>query len=263
LQSCVAFGGFHNDVAVTTTDGGVATSYAYAVIPTCSPNANGQTSVVSHEWVEASTDPLLTASGPFTVSGGPQAAFFGPDQDHLVWELFGGGEAGDMCEREANIDITPPDIGYPVQRVWSNVMAMASHDPCNPNPAALPFFDSAPVLNDEVTFTSPLTGTLMTKGIVIPVGQSATIEVDLFSDAATSGPWTVKAIDMLYDLYGSYGFPQTLSFSWDRTQGVNGEKLHLTVTVTSASPIGGGHAFMIESMLGAQDVLWPGFVVEQ
>jgi hypothetical protein len=98
---------------------------------------------------------------------------------------------------------------------------------------------------------------------VIPVNQSKTIEVDLYSDADTGGPWTVSAEDLLSTYYGSYGFPQTLSFAWDRTQGVNGEKLHLTVTVTAGSLIGGAHAFMILSKLGTRSVVWPGLVVEQ
>ncbi|MGD0530419.1 MAG: hypothetical protein ABSE49_35115, partial [Polyangiaceae bacterium] len=92
--------------------------------------------------------------------------------------------------------------------------------------------------------------------------QSKTIEVDLFSDGDTGGPWTVKADDVLSTYYGSYGIPQSLSFAWDRTQGVNGEKLHLTVTVTQASIIAGAHAFMITSSNGSRQAVWPGLIVE-
>jgi hypothetical protein len=94
------------------------------------------------------------------------------------------------------------------------------------------------------------------------MGQSKTIEVDLFSDSPTSGPWTVRADDILYKYYASYGVPNTLSFQWDRTQGVNGEKLHLTVTVTQASLLGGAHGFMISSTLGNRVAIWPGLIVE-
>ena len=63
----------------------------------------------------------------------------------------------------------------------------------------------------------------------------------------------MKAEDLLSTYYGNYGLPQTLSFAWDRTQGVNGEKLHLTITVMTAFPlIGGGHAFMITSTKGGR-----------
>jgi hypothetical protein len=221
------------------------------------------TGVISHEWVEASTDPFVTTQGAFTISGGALSAYYTVDTDHTIWAVIEpGGEAGDLCEPEAPEYFTPTDVGYEVQRTWSNLAAMASHDPCVPAPAGQAFFDSAPVLTDSVTFTSALTGSIMTKGVTIPVGQSKTIEVDLFSDADTGGPWTVKAEDLLYKYYGSYGIPATLSFAWDRTSGVNGEKLHLTVSVTSASLIGNGHSFVITSTLGSRVVVWPGMVVD-
>ncbi len=103
---------------------------------------------------------------------------------------------------------------------------------------------------------------MTSKGITIPVGQSATIEVDLFSDADTHGPWTVEASDVLSTYYGNYGLTSSMSFAWDRTQGVNGEKLHLTITVTSTSVVANAHAFMITSTQGARQTVWPGLVVE-
>jgi hypothetical protein len=262
VTSCTQFGGYHDNASVTPADGGAAQDFAYAVIPTCSTDVNGLTSVVSHEWVEASTDPFLTSTGLFTLNPGPNAAFFSVDQDHVIWDLLGGGEAGDQCEPEGQpIYVTPPDVGYSVQRTWSNLQAQGSHDPCAPDITGA-FFDSAPVLTDTVSFTSSITGTVTTKGIVIPLNQSKTIEVDLFSDGDTGGAWTVAAQDVLYAYYGSYGIPNSLSFAWDRTQGQNGEKLHLTITVASASLIGGGHAFMITSTKGGRQAVWPGLIVE-
>jgi len=259
--SCVDFGGYH-DNTTASVDGGTGKSFAYAVIPTCSTSVDDLTAVLSHEWVEASTDPFLTSGGTFTLSGGPSAAFYSVDQDHLVWDLLGGGEAGDLCEPESPaVYITPGDIGHQVQRTWSNLQAMGSHDPCAPDIAGA-FFDAAPVLTETVTFSSSITGTITSKGVTIPVGQSKTIEVDLFSDGDPGGPWTVTAEDVLYKYYGSYGIPKSLSFAWDRTQGLNGEKLHLTVTVTSASIIAGAHAFMITSSNSSRQAVWPGLVVE-
>ncbi len=262
-QSCVGFGGYHDNAVVTPADGGAAQNYAYAVIPTCSGSVQDLTAVLSHEWVEASTDPFLTSAGVFSLSGGPQSAFFTVDGDHSIWALLGGGEAGDLCEPEApDVYYTPADIGYEVQRTWSNVSAQGGHDPCVPATVGNAFFDSAPVLPETVTFSSSITGSITTKGVTIPVGQSKTIEVDLFSDGDTGGPWTVTADDVLYKYYGSYGLPNSLSFAWDRTSGVNGEKLHLTVTVTQASIIGGGHAFMLTSTQGTRTAVWPGMIVE-
>jgi hypothetical protein len=99
--------------------------------------------------------------------------------------------------------------------------------------------------------------------VVVAVDASATVEVDLFSDGDLSGPITVKAEDLLSTTYGSYGFAKTLEFAWDRTEGVNGEKLHLTVTVTASSFLGGAHAFMITASNGNRRQVWPGLVVEK
>jgi hypothetical protein len=264
LASCVAFGGYHDNVAVAALDGGTPVNYAYAVIPTCSTDVNDLSSVISHEWVEASTDPFLTSSGGFTLFGGPESAFFTVDANHAIWALLGGGEAGDLCEPEGNgAYITPPDVGYTVQRTWSNLLAKASHDPCNPDPAGTPFFAAAPVLTEMERITSSLIGgTIVTEGVTIPAASSKTIEVDLFSDADTNGPWTVTANDVLYQYYGSYGLGQTLAFEWDRTEGVNGDKLHLTITVTKESILDGVHAFSVTSTQGSRQSVWPGLVKE-
>jgi len=262
VNSCQAFYGYHDNVSVTLGDAGAPTNFAYAVIPTCGPLPT-ITETLSHEWVEASTDPFLTASGTFTLSGGPTAAYYSPDQDHIIWSLLGGGEAADLCGTEGDaIYISVPAFGNDwVQRTWSNASAAASHDPCVP-PITTPFFDSAPVLTETVTFDSALTGSVTTKGVTIPQGQSKTIEVDLFSDGDTGGPWTVSADDVLSTYYGDYGIQQTLAFAWDRTSGQNGEKLHLTITVTGPSIVAGAHAFMITSSLGPKSMIWPGLVVE-
>jgi hypothetical protein len=260
VQSCVAFGGYHDNASAHDADAGADVSYAYAIIPTCG-GIDSLTSVVSHEWVEAATDPLVTSTGSFTLIGGPSTAFYLPDDDHLVWGLLGGGEAGDLCEPEgAGADLMLSGVGL-VQRTWSNLAAQGSHDPCVPEVSGA-FFDAAPVLTETVMLSSTLTGNVTTKGITIPVGQKKTIEVDLFSDGDTGGPWTVEAADLLYTYYGSYGFPKSLSFEWDRTQGVNGEKLHLTITVTAKALIAGAHAFMITSSKGGRKTVWPGLVME-
>ena len=119
------------------------------------------------------------------------------------------------------------------------------------------------MLPQTVTFSTSFTGSVTTKGVVIPVGGSATVEVDLFSDGPTNGPITVKAGDLLNMSYGAYGIAKSLAFAWDRTQGVNGEKLHVTVTVTDGSFLGGAHAFTIIATNGNRRQAWPGLVVEQ
>lgn len=265
VSSCVAFGGYHNNVGVDGGDGGAATDFAYAVIPLCSTSADASTvvdsltEVLSHEWVEAATDPVLTTNGVFTLNGGPKSAFFTVDDDHFVWGLLGGGEAADLCEFGGPlIDLTPADLGHLVQRSWSNASAALGHDPCVPTIPG-PFFDSAPVLTETVTLSSALIGTFVSKGITIPLHQSKVIDVALFSDGPTTGPWTVKAEDLMEK---QYGLANTLAFQWDQTTGRNGDVLHLTITVNAASPIAGGHAFLITSTQGQRTALWPGLIVE-
>jgi hypothetical protein len=259
-KSCSSFGGYHQDFLTSLTDGGTQQDFAYAVIPTC-PSVHGMTEqdgvtgATSHEWAEAVTDPY-----PAT-NNSANSAFAQVDQNHFAWEVIGGGgEVGDMCVGEQGAFFKPTDVGFMVQRIWSNAAAKAGHEPCVPNPAGGPYFQSAPVLTENVSFTSQIIGgAINSQGVTIPVGQSKTIEVDLFSDVPTDGPWTVSASDGVSALAG---LAPSMSFSWDKTQGQNGDKLQLTVKVTAASPLGGAHVFVITSTLKSAVTKWAGLVVE-
>ncbi len=238
--SCKSFGAYHGNVTINGTD------IAYAVMPRCA-TFGGLTGIdavsapTTHEIIEASTDPY-----PNT-----QQAFGSVDDNHILWEfVLGGGEVGDMCAQSQSSFYKPLDIGFEVQRTWSDLAASGGHDPCLPSDGT-PYFNSMPVLPDTVT----VGGQITTKGIKIPVGQTGTVEVDLFSDAKTSGPWTVGAVDAA-TLQGN---PATMNMTWDRTSGVNGEKLHLTINVTASSQYGAG-AFIIQSQLNGRKNLWMGLV---
>ena len=257
--SCSSFGGYHSDTAVKVGD--TTSNYAFAVLPTCPTfgdlsGIDALTGAASHELVEAVTDPF-----PSTQNG-QESAYSSVDLDHFIWVIAGGTESGDLCVPETNAFVKLPELGYTVQRTWSNAAAKLSHDPCVPA-AKEAYFQSAPVLNESVTVTLPASfggSNVPTKGVTIPIGKSKTIEVDLFSDAATSGPWTVSAVDALAAL----GAGSTLGFKWDRTSGVNGEKLHLTITVTGASTfVPGAHPFSITSTLGGIKQSWPALVVDE
>jgi hypothetical protein len=261
-QSCTSFGGYHGDTSVDV-GGGVKQNIAFAVLPTCTTfgnldELNGLTGAMSHELIEAVTDPFPSTNK------GSDSAYGSVDQDHFIWfVLGGGGEAGDLCVPEANAFYKPTGFDYTVQRTWSNKLAKASHDPCAPNIAGTVYFNSAPVLKSQVTLDLSLLGSgpTQTQGELIAVGKSKVIEVDLFSDAATSGPWTVSAVDTVAKLTGQ---PPTLDFAWDRTSGVNGEKLHLTITVKiAATLVVGAHPFMITSKLGNASNTWPGLITDQ
>jgi hypothetical protein len=57
----------------------------------------------------------------------------------------------------------------------------------------------------------------------------------------------------------SSGLPSTaLSFAFDRDAGINGEKLHLTITANQA----GATPFVVTSTLGTQQTFWAGIVAQ-
>ena len=256
-SSCSSFGGYHSDTAVAGEAG--TTNYPYAVLPTCASFGNlkgvdAVTGALSHEWAEASTDPFPSTNN------GLDSAYSGVDDDHFIWNLLGGAEDGDLCAQRDDAFFKTPGLDYVTQSCWSNTAAKAGGDPCMPKGSA-PYFNAAPVQDDKVTLDLSAfgSGSIATKGIKIAKGASKTIEVDLFSDADTGGPWTVKAVDVLAQYTKS---SPTLDFAWDRTSGQNGEKLHLTITVTGASAFGKAHPFLVASKLGTSVQLWPALVSE-
>ena len=250
-QSCQTFGGYHNEAVL-----GSGKKVAYAIIPRCMGTFNLRSAVLSHELVEAASDPLPNL-GP---------AFGQLDDKHLAWMLTNsGGEIGDMCQMDPLANYQIPDLGFAnVQRSWSNKSALAHHDPCVPRLPNHVYFNSTPLLPETVSVTVPALSmfgmaagkTFKVEGVTIPIGQKKTIEVDLWSDDDTKGPWSVEAVDVLAD---RYNIPSTLSFEWDRKTGVNGEKLHLTITAVSTSLLQAS-VFEIISTKSPQKFSWTGVV---
>ncbi len=123
------------------------------------------------------------------------------------------------------------------------IPATGSHDPCQPALPGEVYFNAVAHLPDTVTISSG--GALyQVRGVLAPLNQPTTVEVDLYSDGST-GSWTVAADDLSSTLGGG----PYLSFSWDATQGNNGTKLHVTITPLEASTYG-GEPFEITSTLG-------------
>jgi hypothetical protein len=233
--SCQTFGGYHNGATVGQQ------SVAYAVVPRCDTTLETATSAGSHELVEASTDP-----NPMN-----NAAYLQVDDADIYWELIlGGGEVGDMCAQFQGVFTEFPPFDYTVQRIWSNKAALAGHDPCVPQPAGEVYFNAAPVMND----TTMLMGAEV-RAVTIPVGQSLTIPVELFSDGPMAA-WTVGAVDPAMMLGSA---DQLLDFTWDKTTGQNGDVLQLTIKVLQAGP-GNIELFYITSQNASQLNVWFGSV---
>jgi hypothetical protein len=116
-----------------------------------------------------------------------------------------------------------------------------------PAPSGQVYFNAAPVLNDTVTYNDSGTQT-RGAGVSIPVGQSRTIELDLYSTAAT-GPWQLSAFED--------GNGTDLSFSFSQTTGVNGDKVRLTITVNKKNTTYNAEPFWIQSTLNGVSYYWP------
>lgn len=235
--SCQVFGGYHESTAVG------ATEVAYAVLPRCTRPGEAVldtlTGSASHEIIEAATDPYPNVNG----------AYQSVDQGHLGWQVLLLGESGDLCAQDPASFYRPSGYAYVVQRAWSNVAAMAGHDPCQPSLPGEVYFTSVPVENDTVSISNQ-GFTTTTRGNRIPVGTSKAVELDLFSDAA-SAAWSVSASDL-----GT----NTLSFAFSRNYGGNGDKLTLTITRTAQHPQYGGTPYLLVSTRGAERHMYFGYV---
>jgi hypothetical protein len=220
----------------------------YIVIPRCPPLPgldawNTLSAVSSHELYEEATDPLKTAWA--TV-----------DDAHMPFSLTPPfSEIGDMCIADLEQYVTPADVGSAVQRAWSNAAAAAGRNPCVPAPASTPYFVAAPMLTEDVPMAfAQFQWSGTTKGVHVPVGGSASVEVDLWSEAPIP-PWRVRA----YDLASVQGNAAELALSLDRDHGQGGDRLTLTITALKAGADGGSR-FLLYSDDGVHDAFWFGYV---
>jgi hypothetical protein len=232
---CHDFGGYHDEVSAG------ASRVPYAVSCSCAPPAGlGLTSLqlrtaaISHELVEAATNPF-----PMT-----DAAYAGTENADLIWTFVTGGELADMCALNPDQVTVLPGTSYVVQRSWSNAAAGNTSNPCVPAPAG-PYFNSFPALTPLVLTAGGMP--FLTQGVSIPLGQSKTIDVTLFSAAPTAGKWSVRAYTLEQVLNQTNS---NLVLSLDRTTGANGDVLHLTLTPRAANPALGGEGFVLISQLG-------------
>jgi hypothetical protein len=243
--TCQQLQGYHDSFSYAP-----AGNVLYTVVPRCpAPPVAGVTvtdqmaAEASHEIIEAATDPLPLVN----------PAYLTVDDNSHAWELVAGGEIGDLCAAFPNSFYKPAGIDYLVQRVWSNEAAAASHDPCQPA-GSEPYFNSAPVLPDTITLNVGGKA-LQTKGVKLAVGESKTIELDLYSDAPTSGPWNISTMDVVSAFFGQ---SKALSLTLDAGSGQNGDKVMLTIQLIRSVP--GGAPFWIQNDLGGTSSVWIGAV---
>ena len=238
-------GGYHDQVMVGNQ------AVAYAVVPSCTFGGNNtaaeQTTMsMSHELIEAVTDPHPQDNNP---------GYVGFDPDHFAFDYFQrfSSETGDACEffRQSFYQNSEPNFMYWVQRTWSNKSGAAGHDPCVPAPSD-PYFNVTPLQLGLVNVDLSLLGgsaSTPTKGVHIASGGTATFPIGFYSDAATSGPWTIKAVSG-NPATGSMNGSTYLTASVDKTSGQNGEKAYVTVTVKTVGKLKGELLTIVSTLNG-------------
>jgi hypothetical protein len=253
-KSCVDYGAYHDEFM--GTGGNAGKSIVYALVPRCDASGNftvldNLTASVSHEWIEAATDPRVE-SGP---------AWGDSDPANYIWAYTPGAEVGDYCEY---LDSAYQKLvgNYVVQRTWSNAQAAAGHDPCVPQIPGQTYVGAAPILTETATLEGLSVQSVSTKAVSLALNVSKTIDVQLFSDAETAD-FDVRAEDVANYIAGT---PAELSFTWDKQTGQNGDTLHLTIkriaagTVTDSMMHSQGSEFVIVTSVGGVDVgMWWGF----
>jgi hypothetical protein len=178
-QSCSSFGAYHNS-AQLTTDGGMQ-NVIYAVIANCpAMGATDQTVAettddVSHEVIEASTDPLV-GSGLLTWYGYNNAWFRLPAAPGSPAQP-GQGEVADVCQSRGTFTDAMRNV---LARSWVNEKAKASSDPCQPEAPGEIFYSVA-----VPTTTEPVGGGIPPSDGYIVVKRGTTVNVDsvFFSEA--------------------------------------------------------------------------------
>jgi hypothetical protein len=264
-------GGYHQGMAVG------AVPVSYAVVPSCNNFGGGNTAAqqttmsMSHELNEAASDP----------QGG---GVYGFQNDNFAFDYFQDfqSENGDACEffvygKDSSfyedIETTPAPFDYWVQRIWSNKSGAAGHNPCVPVPAD-PYFNVTPLELQTVNVSYPpaFTGASSaqnspTKGFKALAGTSTKFAVGFYSDAATSGPWTIKAsagnpITGSQDPLAMYN-PSSVSVSLDKTSGQNGEKAWVTVKATTTGSQFKGELVTITSSLSGVNHYMPIWIAGQ
>ncbi len=218
---CVDFDGYHTDVMTTA-----GTLNSYGVIPRCTDQESTTlitfTSKASHEAIECATNPYPDY----------EPAWAEIDIPHIYFDLANdGSEIADMCEQDPETYQEFPGFPFTVQRIWSNEAVLAGHDPCVPEIAGKVFFNAVPELPD--TGLLSYQGNMATvDSIHIPVGETRTVYLDLYSDGATAD-WDVLVLD-INEWSGGDPSKNLLTLPSAPVKGNNGSRIPISFTVKTA-----------------------------
>jgi hypothetical protein len=240
VKSCSDFGAYHSAAAI-----GNGQTAIYAVMARCPTGSDIDqlTQLLSHELAEAATDPTPLGARAF---GALDPRFYG-------WQVaLQGPEICDLCQANSFNVFTPGDLGYSIERCWSNASAAAYGEMCAPPQDTGPAFYAAPTALEDVVFDN-LDGTTTTiDGVNVQLGKSRTIDIGLLSAGPTAADFQVDAFDWESTRFGN---PQALDLSLDGNMGHDGDVLHLTITPL-VRPQDGVAAVVLRALLGNQKSLW-------
>ena len=262
--TCQNIGGYHSSVNLNLADGTPLTA-VYGVVGECSIESqlntlDFTTVYASHEIAEAVTDPLVPSiTSYYMVSDDPWIP-------GSASQGIAGGEVGDLCTFVAPFVQTSD--GYTVSPIWSNAAAAKSMQPCQPQADSSRIYYGAAVQSKLQAVKGGLLANESRGYVIVKRGESATVEVDFFSQAPLPNdatlflggkpayqepaPATPSAVDPI-----PTGIQATLS----RTTAHNGNGMWLTINVPSSTNAG-DYELVIRSVVSDSDYNdWP-FIVE-
>ena len=179
--ACVTFGASHS---TAYTD--VGQRISFTVNPICTVPYLGLTGIgqitasLSHEIDESATD----ADGQEWAAQNWAASGWGAAAEGDAYA-----ETADMCEFQPNAVYVDPQIGYLVQRIWSNASVAAGHDPCLPLLSSDPvYFIAEPYLPEGARVWQGN----YARGLQLSPGQEVTVPVVLRADGQV-GEWQLEA----------------------------------------------------------------------
>lgn len=187
-QSCEGYGGYHFEIAAG------ATQVGYTVLPRCS-DIEELTVAASHEYFEWATDPFPES----------KPAYNKLDDAHWAWQATMIGELGDLCTFLDRENLVPADVGYVVQRQWSNKLSIAGKYPCAPAKTS-PYLQAITLAEDDaiVPDYGHVSSYVKTKAVRVAPGATRKVDVLVYSDQ--SGTPQVPLRAMSYEeFYGGKG----------------------------------------------------------
>jgi len=211
-QSCEGYGGYHFEIAAG------ATQVGYTVLPRCS-DIDELTVAASHEYFEWATDPFPES----------KPAFNKLDDAHWAWQATMIGELGDLCTFLDRDNLNPPEVGFEVQRQWSNKLSLAGKYPCAPAKSS-PYFQAITQAVDDAVVPDygKISKFIKTKAVRVPPGGSKTVDVLIYSDQPGTPSVPLRALSY-QSFYGGTGEPTGYTFTLSKTHGTVGDTVELTV----------------------------------